>query len=93
MKYAIIDEHEYQYDVLMDILYESENLIEEGDEEMNYPFIVLTPKEHKEWEKVKNAYEKWQDRFSEAAYQSTLKPREPFQTMEDYEKEVAEFLE
>lgn len=92
MKYAITEEHGYQYDLLMDILYESENLIEKGDEEMNYPFIVLTPKEHKEWEKVKNTYEKWQERFAEAAYQSTLKPREPFQTMEDVEREMREFL-
>lgn len=92
MRYAILEEHDYQLDVLMDILYESENRIEEGDEEMDYPSIELSPKEHKEWERVKSLYEKWQERFSDAIYQSKLKPREPFQTMEDVEKEMREFL-
>lgn len=91
MKYAILEE-DYQFDVLMDTLYESENLIKEGDEEMDYPFIELTSKEYKEWERVKSLYEKWQERFSEAALESTLKPREPFQTMEDVEREMREFL-
>jgi hypothetical protein len=92
MKYAILSGYETNYDVLMDILYESENLIQDDDEEMNYPFIVLTSKEYKEWMKVKEAYEMWQERFSEADYESTVKPREPFQTMEDVEREMKEFL-
>jgi hypothetical protein len=91
MKYAIIGYDESHLDILMNILYESENLIDDDDEK-DYPYIVLTSKEHEEWEKVKEAYENWQERFSEAAYESTLKPREPFQTMEDFEKEVKEFL-
>lgn len=92
MKYALQCDHEPCYDILMDILYESENLIQDDSDEMDYPFIVLTSKEHKEWMKVKEAYEMWQERFSDAAYESNLKPREPFQTMNDYEREVKEFL-
>jgi|LakMenE18May11ns_1017448.scaffolds.fasta_scaffold8608571_1 hypothetical protein len=80
MKYAIFSEYETNYDV------------QDGNDEMDYPFIVLTSKEYKEWMKVKEAYEMWQEKFSEAAYENTLKPREPFQTIEDVEREIREFL-
>lgn len=94
MKYYILPSDEPTFELLFDICAESDMISEEGD-----PYILLDDKEYKSFLKAEKAYNEWQDKIGELYCKQIEKlnkanavPREPFQTMEDYDKEVREFL-
>jgi hypothetical protein len=93
-KYYILPTDEASYDLIYDICAESDDLAQKGD-----PYILLNSEEYESFLKAKEAYEEWQEKLDwiihlheKANEKANAKPREPFQTMEDYKKEAEEFL-
>jgi hypothetical protein len=98
MKYYILSSDVPTFELLFDMCAESDMISEEGD-----PYILLDDKEYKSFLKAEKAYNEWQDKIgelyckhkqieNEKLNKANAVPREPFQTMEDYDKEVREFL-
>jgi hypothetical protein len=90
-KYYILSSDEPTYDLLYDVCAESDDIAAEED-----PYILLDSKEYASFLRAQKAYNKWQDKLDWIIHEHNkkinAKPREPFGTMDDYKKEIEEFL-